>query len=163
MDISPGASQTSVKTMFPNGLPAVSEDSMSPWMEYVYLQQAFPANTTGVPVSITAIDPNGNYINLGSATTDSSGSYGFQVSPSMLTAGPGLYKIVASFAGSTSYASSHATSFVTVNSAPTSPTATPLTQIAVTPADLLTYLAVGVIAIIIAIAIATVLLLRKRP
>ncbi len=163
MDISPGASQTSVKDMFPNGLPAVSEDSMSQWMEYVYLQQAFPANTTGVPVSIIAIDPNGNYINLGSTTTDSSGSYGFQVSPSMLTAGPGLYKIVASFTGSTSYGSSHATSFVTVNAAPTSPTATPLTQIGVTPADLLTYLAVGVIAIIIAIAIATVLLLRKRP
>ena len=44
-------------------------------MEYVYEQQPMPTNVTGVPVTITAIDSNGNFI-IGTATTDASGTFG---------------------------------------------------------------------------------------
>ena len=59
---------------FPNGVPAVSDASQSEWMLYVYKQFSQPTNATGVPVSIDAVDPNGNYIHLGDATSDSSGT-----------------------------------------------------------------------------------------
>ena len=163
MDISPGASQNAIKTKFPNGLPAVSEDSQSAWMEYVYLQQAFPSNATGVPVSVNVIDPNGNYMNLGTATTDTSGFYAFQVNPDMLTAGPGTYKVITTYAGSNSYWPSNSESAFTINSAPSTPapTAVPLTMDAVNT-SVMTYTIVAAVAIIIAIAIATLLMLRKR-
>lgn len=122
-----------------------------------------PANTTGVPVSIDAIDPNGNFVHLGDATSDASGFYNFQVNPSMLSAGAGTYKVIANFAGSESYWPSSSESSFTVNSAPTvTPAATAQANVATT-ADLMTYMAAAVIAIIIAIAIATVLMLRKHP
>jgi hypothetical protein len=161
MDISAGASQNSIRARFPNGLPAVSDDSMTPWMEYVYMQQQLSTTAIGVPVTLTAIDPNGNTVIFGTATTDNSGTFGFQVNPSMLSAGSGTYRIIASFFGSESYWSSHATSYVTVNSAPTiSPTAVP--QTVLTTSDLMTYIVAGVIAIILAIAIVAVLILRRR-
>ena len=50
-DISAGAKQEAVAANFPNGLPAVSDASMTAWMEYVYMQQPTPTNTTGVPIS----------------------------------------------------------------------------------------------------------------
>jgi hypothetical protein len=142
---------------------AVSDDSQEAYMGYLYMQQPKPSSTTGVPVTINVIDPNGNLINLGEATSDAIGFYSFQVNPDILAAGSGTYTVIANFAGSTSYGSSNAESAFTLNTAPTiEPTAAPQTNLATT-ADLLMYLAIGVIAIIIAIAIATVLLLRKRP
>ena len=55
------------------GTPAISDESMGPWMEYLYENQAKPTNATGVPVELTAIDPNGNYIQIGSVTSDLTG------------------------------------------------------------------------------------------
>lgn len=73
----------------------------------------------------------------------------------------GLYKITATFAGDESYGSSYAETFVGVTQAPeasATPTATSLTM---PPFELYT---VGTgIAVIIAVAIATLLILRKRP
>lgn len=57
MDISAGTKQNQQAADFPNGVPAVSDYSMSAWMEYVYMQKPKPANATGVAVSIDAIDP----------------------------------------------------------------------------------------------------------
>ena len=47
------------------GTPAISDDSMQAWMEYKFMQQAMPTDAKGVPVSLDAIDPNGNYIHIG--------------------------------------------------------------------------------------------------
>jgi hypothetical protein len=70
---------------------------------------------------------------------------------------------MANFAGSYSYGSSSEESAYTLNSAATVlPTATPQADLATTT-DLMMYIVVGVIAIIIAITIATILMLRKRP
>ena len=43
-------------------------------MGYVYQQQPLPNNFTGVPVTIDVMDSNGNYRNIGTATTDATGT-----------------------------------------------------------------------------------------
>jgi hypothetical protein len=55
IDIAAGTQQDQVAANFPNGLPAVSDDSQSQFMEAVYMQQLMPNNVTGVPVHLTAI------------------------------------------------------------------------------------------------------------
>jgi hypothetical protein len=158
-DISAGSQQNAVAMNFPYGLPAVSDASQKSWMEYVYMQQPSPHNATGVPVSIDVLDSNGNYRHIGDTTSDASGMFTFTWTPDI----PGDYTAVAIFAGSESYYPSSAeTSFHAIPAATVAPTVTPQTGVATT-ADLMTYMAVGVTAIIIAIAIATILLLRKHP
>jgi outer membrane protein assembly factor BamB len=166
IDTAAGTNQEAQAGRFPHGVPAVSDASENAWMEYVYTQKPLPTNITGVPVSLDAIDPNGNSIHIGDATSDADGYYCLLVNPNMLSAGAGIYKVIASFAGSNSYWPSHSESFFVVANSPTvAPTAIPQSNIA-TNADLMTYIAVGVIAIIIAIAIVGALILmavRKRP
>jgi PQQ-like domain len=161
-DVSAGAKQSSIAARFPNGLPAVSDGSETAWMEYVYMQNPKPTSTKGVDVNLEAIDPNGNTVNLGTATTDASGTYVFTVTPSMLTAGAGTYKILATFSGTNSYWQSSSEAGVTLNAAASTITPVPQ-QATLTSTDLMTYIVGAVVAIIIALAIATVLILRKRP
>jgi hypothetical protein len=119
-DISAGTKQSAIAARFPNGVAAVSDASQTAWMEYVYMQNPRPSDTIGVPVSITVIDPNNNVFDLGTATSDSSGHYSFQVTPSM-TPVPGTYTVIAAFGGSDSYWSSYAESTFVVDSAPVTP------------------------------------------
>ena len=63
------------------GTAAISDENMSAWMEYLHMQQPLPTNTKGVPVTIDAIDANGNYRNIGTATSDTSGNFGFPWKP----------------------------------------------------------------------------------
>jgi len=155
MDISAGTQQTTVKVDFPNGVPTVSEASMGQWMEYVYAQKAKPTNATGVPVSIDVLDSNGNYRNIGTATSDSSGMFTFAWTPDIT----GSYTVIATFAGSNGYYGSSAeTSFYAGSPAPT---ASPYPTVNLPPTE--TYFIISTVAIIIAIAIATILMLRKRP
>ncbi len=81
----------------------------------------------------------------------------------MLAAGLGTYQVIARFAGSVFYRSSFSESAFTINSAPTVAPAAASQPQTVTTADLMTYIAAGVIAIIIAISIVGILILRKRP
>jgi len=113
-DVSPGASQKGVVERFPNGLPAVSDESMTAWMEYVYMQKPRPEDITGVSVHLTAIDPNGNFQDIGYATTDGSGNFGLAWTPPV----PGVYQVTASFEGSNSYWPSSATTYFVVEEAP---------------------------------------------
>jgi len=114
-DISPGTEDYALRARFPNGVPAVSDEIMSEWMEYVYLQHERPEDATGVEVVLEAIKPNGEYENLGTATTDTSGNYGFSFKPEM----EGQYQIIATFYGSKGYYSSTTTTYLTVDPAPT--------------------------------------------
>ncbi len=158
MDISPGTSQDAIEMRFPNGVPAVSDDSQSDWMLYVYKQFAQPSNATGVPVTLSVADANGNYREIGTITSDASGFYSYSWTPDI----PGKYTVYASFAGSAAYYPSHAVTAFTADEAIA--TATPTTQQTglATTADLLTYMLAGVIAIIIAIAIIGLLIIRKK-
>src|SRR5690606_22901271 len=47
IDQSPGTKDPNRQARFPKGVPAVSDESMSEWMEYVYMQQIKPTNTSG--------------------------------------------------------------------------------------------------------------------
>jgi hypothetical protein len=164
------------------GTPAISDASMTDWMAYLYFQQPKPTNATGVPVKLTATDPNGNWQLVGTATSDDKGNYAITWNPPV----PGMYKITASFAGTNSYYASEAgTAFVVspapsaapaATAAPTSvapsiaPTAVPTGPV-VTPSPVVvpptsaapttTYIAIG-IAVIVVIAAAAALVLRKR-
>jgi hypothetical protein len=144
-DQSPGAKDT----------PAIADDSMQAWMEYLYEQQAMPTNAKGVEVTLDAVDPNNNYIHIGTATSDTSGTYSYMFTPEV----PGKYTIIATFAGSKSYWSSYAETAIGVSEAPPAPAA-PEPAPAQPPLDM--YLLYATIAIIIAVAIATLLLLRKK-
>lgn len=147
------------KTPSANGAAAVSDTSMTNWMEYLYMQQPMPTNATGVKVTLDVIDSNGNYRNIGETTTDLTGAYSFTWQPDI----PGKYTILASYAGSDSYGSSFAETALQVDEVPQT-SATPIADTAKPMTD--TYvLAVGA-AIIVAIAIVgavIVTMLRKRP
>ena len=154
MDQSPGK---------PN-IPAIADQDMSEWMDYIYGQNATlinnPPTPKGVDVTLSVIDSNGNMRNIGTATSDYKGFFSFNWTPDI----EGKYAVYASFPGSESYWPSSGVTAFTVESADTTPAPTQLPQSnLVTTSDLLMYLAVGVIAIIIAIAIVGLLLLKKRP
>ncbi len=142
------------------GTPAISDASMEAWMEYMFQQRPKPTNATGVLVQLNAVDPNGNYIHIGNVTSDLTGAYGCNWTPEV----SGTYQIIAKFDGSASYGGSTAQTYMTISEAlpTTAPTAAPQAD-TVTEADLITYMIVGVVAIIIAVAFVGVLLLRKHP
>ena len=154
-DQSPGQTALGIPA---KGTPAIADASMTAWMEYLYQQQPMPTNATGVPVSIDVIDSNGNYRNVGTTTSDTTGAYSLQWKPDIA----GKYTVIATFGGSESYYSSaQETSFVVD---PVAPTTSPVLETAQPPIGM--YVAVAAIAIIVAIAIGfviTILTLRKRP
>jgi hypothetical protein len=159
IDVSPGTTQDAIKLRFPNGVPAVSDASQSDWMLCVYKQFAAPSNAIGVPLTISVVDANGNYREIGTTTSDAYGTYAFNWTPDI----PGAYQVIVSFAGSNAYyPSSNTAHFYASEAATPIPTAAPQTGLATTN-DLITYQTVGIIAIIIAITIVGVLILRKRP
>ncbi len=141
------------------GTPAVSDDSMSEWMDYLNMQNATllnnPPAPKGVTVRLAAVDPNGNVIDIGTVTSDSDGMFKKTWTPSS----EGEYTVYATFDGSNSYYGSYAETAISVVAAPASP-AVP-TPIANPPYEL--YTIGSAIAVIVAIAIVAVLLLRKRP
>jgi hypothetical protein len=140
------------------GTPAVSDDIMSRWMEYLYMQSPKPTNATGVPVTLSYIDPNNNYFVIGTTTTDANGRYAYSFTPDV----PGIYQITATFAGSNSYFASAGQTELAFDM-PAGPTASP-TLPPQSMADL--YILPGIIAIIITIIVVgavIVLAQRKRP
>jgi hypothetical protein len=155
MDISAGTTSSGVSTRFPNGVPAISDKDMSPWMEYVYMQMPKPADITGVEVVLSVLDPNGNNYEVGKTTTDENGMYKLAFTPLV----PGEYTVIASFAGTHSYLSSRGETALDVVDAQPTPTEQP--ALALPPTEM--YFAISTIAIIVAIAIVGLLLLRKRP
>ncbi|MCW4015113.1 MAG: PQQ-binding-like beta-propeller repeat protein [Candidatus Bathyarchaeota archaeon] len=98
-DISAGTTQNEQAARFPNGVPAVSDESMSDWMEYLYMQKPCPVDLTGVEVTLSAIDPNGNFQDIGTVTADGYGMFKKMWTPPV----EGEYIIYATFEGSNSY------------------------------------------------------------
>ena len=138
--------------------PAISDEDMQAWMEYKFMGQAKPVNAKGVPVSLDTIDPNGNLVHIGDTTCDMVGNFGLVYTPEV----PGTYHIMATFAGSSAYYGSAATTYLTVGDAPTKPTDQP--AVVLPPTEM--YFAVSTVAIIAAIAIIGALImimLRKKP
>jgi outer membrane protein assembly factor BamB len=140
------------------GTPAIADDSMSAWTEYLYQQQPMPTDATGVTVTLDVIDANGNFRSIGTATTDASGMFKKMWQPDI----PGEYTLIATFQGSESYYASYAETAFGVTEAPAaSPTPTPTPAADLTPTIVATGIGTG-IAIIIAIAIVGLMILRKK-
>ena len=156
-DESTGTKDSNRIARFPDGVPAISDENMSAWMEYVYMQQAKPIHAIGVDVTITVLDPNGNIYDVATATSDVTGFYSATFTPPV----PGKYDVYVAFAGSESYWPSTAATALYVESAP-QPTAAPTA----TPAPMTdTYvlgLGAGSIIAIIVIGLVVILMLRKR-
>ncbi len=157
IDKSAGTQQQAQAANFPNGVPCISDESQSLWMEYVYMQQPCPNNATGVPLTISVLDSNGNFRQIGSTTSDASGMFSFTWTPDIT----GDYTVVANFAGTESYYPSSAeTSFYAGDPAAT---ASPYPQITLPPTEM--YIAAAAAAMIVAIAIVGVVILmavKKR-
>lgn len=147
------------------GTPCVSKDSMKTQMDYLHMQLPIDGiyhnvQMTGVPVILTAIDPNGNTQEIGTATTNAYyGNYEMVWTPPI----EGTYKIVASFATDESYSSSGAATAITVSTEPTQ-TPSPTAQVTQTLSASEFYMSIlgATIAIIVAIVVVG-LLLRKKP
>jgi outer membrane protein assembly factor BamB len=164
------------------GTPAIADKDMTPWMEYLKMQQPIPTGVTihGVDLILTATGPDGNTVQIGTTVSDMSGHYGMSWTPQT----PGLYKITATFVGSDSYGSSYDETFVTVGSpspsasarptpTPTTPITTPTATISATPSVVPTsapgaglgaeyYIAIAAVVIIVAIAAIAVVLRRRK-
>jgi len=113
-DQSAGTKQQEQAARFPNGVPAIADEDQEDWMEYIYMQQEIPMNAKGVDVTLDAIDPNGNFISIGTATSDMSGFYSYKWTPEH----EGKYTIIATFEGSKSYYASYAETAIGVDPAP---------------------------------------------
>jgi hypothetical protein len=184
-DIAAGTQQDEQASRFPNGVPAVSDESMTDWMQYVYMHEAKPTNVIGVQVHLTAIDPNGNFQDLGTTTSDDSGFYSLLWTPPV----SGKYVVTASFEGSKSYYAASAKTAFAVSETAAAPNVVPppavsptasavqLTQPpAVTPSasptqavappasaePTVTYIAVGAAVIAILVVAATLVLRRRK-
>jgi outer membrane protein assembly factor BamB len=139
------------------GTPAISDDDMSAWMEYLYMQQPCPMNVNGVPVKLEAFGSDGSYIEIGTVTSDAYGDFKFEwTAPDQ-----GLYTIMATFEGSDSYWRSYDATGLLVG-----PAAAPSGPIQPEPTEapiITTEMAIILAAIIVAVAVlAGFFILRKR-
>ncbi len=182
-DESPGTKNTDRLARFPDGVPAIADDCMSDWMEYVYMQQTKPTDITGVPVTLLVTDPTGTTQEIATVTSNAKGNFAYSYIPPTT----GLYTISAVFCGSESYFGSESeTAFVAsaanpVTSPTIAPTVAPTTTlpptvaptftiapsptVAPTPGTGLsteTLLIAGAAVVIIIAVIAAALVLRKR-
>lgn len=162
------------------GTPAISDQDMTAWMEYLYIQKPMPTNAKGVQVKISVIGSDGVEQILGTATSDASGNFGFAWTPQT----QGQYQIKATFEGTESYGNSHSTTYVMVGPAQgavitptiaptTTPTAPPTTAPTITTSPSVVphpeqttgteiYIIVAAAVIIIAVIIAAVVLKRRK-
>jgi hypothetical protein len=149
-DMSPGA----------KGTPAIADEHMTQWMEYLYMQQPIPGDATGVPVKLTAIGEDGSTHTIGTATSDMSGMFSMMWTPPA----EGKYTIVASFEGSKSYWPSYAETAIGVTASQPDVSGPTPTQ-AVNPtgsSDASLYIAIAAAVVIIAVIAAAIALRRRK-
>jgi hypothetical protein len=122
------------------------------------MQKAMSKDVTGVPVTLSVLDSNGNYRAIGQTTTDTSGMFSFVWTPDI----EGHYIVYANFEGTNSYYGSYAETSFYVTPAPA--TATPQPTQAPSTADLYFIpVAIGLFVVIIVGFAILLLMLRKRP
>ena len=180
-DQSAGAKQKVQDSEF-SVVPAMSDASMSEWMQYIYMQKPKPTNATGVSVHLTAIDPNGNFQEIGTTNSNALGNYAIPWTPPV----SGVYTVTAKFEGSNSYFGSEAgIAFVVSEAASTAPAATPTPTQTAAPTSspvqtvsptaspsqapqptsgvpTTTYIAIAAAVIVIAVIAAAVVLRRRK-
>ena len=115
-DVSPGTEDIALRMRFPNGVPAIADESMTDWMQHVYMQYERPADVEGVEVKLMIRDPNGDYYET-TVTSDGNGVFSHMWAPAFV----GEYYVTALFEGSKSYYTSYATTTFGVDQAPEDP------------------------------------------
>ena len=142
----------------PQWCSRVSDGSMTPWMEYVYMQQPLPNDVTGVPVTVNVVDSNGNYRSIGIATSNIYGTYSLTWTPDIA----GDYTVIANFEGSESYYPSSASTAFTASEP--AATVTPAAATTTSMADQYFVPAIAGLFVVAIIARLVVLsMLTKRP
>jgi len=147
-----------MKLRFPDGVPAVSDESQGEWMKYVYKNLPRPADVVGVEVVVSVLDSNDNYYEVGRTTADGNGAFMCEFTPLI----PGDYVVYAAFEGSDSYYGSVAKAFISVADeipAPPPPTPTPES---VADAYFVPAIAGIIVAIVVIGALLALIILRKR-
>ncbi len=141
--------------------PCVSKESMALQMEYLHMQHPIAGVKgdgiiEGVPVKLTAIGSDGNYIDIGTTTTSGYyGTFGLAWTPTE----EGTYEIIASFEGDDSYGSSAAATVVSVG--PAASASVPIEP--ATESTLLTTVAIiAAVAIVAVVAVVGFWILKKR-
>jgi hypothetical protein len=157
-DISTGTADADRSARFPNGVAAVSEDSIEAYMEYVYMQQPKPTNTTGVPIELFVVDGNGNYRSIGTTTSTAEGYFSYSWVPDI----SGAYMLYASYAGSESYWPSSAVTSFAVEDEP-APSAAPTQQPTTAVEQYFLPSVAAIIIVIVVIGIVIMLMLRRMP
>jgi hypothetical protein len=141
------------------GTPAISDEDMGHWMEYMFMGQGKPENAKGVPVTLSTLDPNGNFYEIGTTTSDINGNFGLTFTPEV----PGDYQIFATFAGSKAYGASSASTYISIAEAPqASPSPTPAPPYGQTADAYLLPATIGTIVAVVAVGLIIILMLRKR-
>ncbi len=156
-DVSPATEEYGLRARFPHGVPAVSDANMTIWMQYVHKQFPRPTDVVGVDVVLAVLDPNGNFYDVGTATSDATGFYSTVFTPLV----PGEYTIIASFLGSRAYYGSFAETAIYIQeaaepTAPPTPTPAPMTD------SYVMGFGIGAILAILAIGLVLILMLRKQ-
>jgi hypothetical protein len=158
MDSSAGTKQDEQAARFANGVPVSSDASMKDWMGYVYQQKTLPTNFTGVEVSLSVVDANGNYRTIGVTTTDYTGQYSYQWTPDIA----GKYTVIATFSGTNGYWPATATTAFAVD--PAAATATPQPTQTASMADLYFLPAIaGLFVALVVVIVLVLLVLKKHP
>jgi hypothetical protein len=156
LDMSAGTLQHEQAARFPNGVACASDDDMTQWMEYVYINRPRP-DVTGVDVTLTIVDADGVVQDTEVVTSDSTGYYSYMWEPSA----DGVFTVTADFAGTNGYYPSVAQTSFTVEAAP-EPTPTPEP----TPAPMTnTYIlgaTIAIIAVIFVITAVVAIFLRRK-
>jgi hypothetical protein len=164
MDVSPGTEDIALRLRFPNGVPAVADENMTDWMQYVYMQWPTTSEVEGVKVFLKIQDPNGDWYSA-TVTTDENGVFSHMWAPAIV----GEYHVTAMFEGSNSYYASQATTAFGVDEAPAAvdvPSAAEIAQTTVNqmpayPAipEVPAYLTIDLVILIIAVVVLVIGLL----
>jgi hypothetical protein len=121
------------------------------------MQKPKPTDATGVAVKIEVIDANNNRRTIGTATSDTLGTFTLAWTPDI----EGEYSVIATFEGSGSYYPSSASTSFVVDPAP------PATQEPEPAPDMtgtyVTYATIATIAAMALIGAIIIFALRKRP
>lgn len=157
-DEASGTKSTLLTSRFPNGVPAVADEYMSEWMEYVYMQKDCPAEFAGVEVTLIIEDPNGDY-HQDTVTADYTGAFSYMWTPGVV----GEYHVTATFEGSNAYYTSYSTTTFGIDEATSyqGPTADEIAQKTASEIDaqeMPAYLTIDIV-IIVLVVVAIILAL----
>ena len=138
------------------GSPAIADESMSEWMEYLHMQKPKPTNIKGVEIKLQAVNSNGESTDIGTVTSDPLGNYALKWTPQT----EGQYQIIATFEGSKSYGSAQAATYLFI-SPETTNTQTDTDTATLVGSDSVLVVGIAIVALIVAI-IASAIALQKR-